>query len=90
MNNLYILISLKDKCLYIGYTNNIKNRLEKHNNGYVKATKNRRPLKLIYYEAYIFEKEAKQRKKYLKGGKGRSELKTQLNLTLNYYKYKFL
>ena len=42
------------------------------------ATKNRRPVKLIYYEAYLEQRDAKQREKYLKGGKGHSDLKIQL------------
>jgi len=84
---VYILISLKDRNLYTGYTNDLKSRIIKHNKGYVRATNKRRPLKLIYYEAYLYEREAKQREKYLKGGKGRNELKTQLKLTLTKYKY---
>ena len=87
MYYLYILISLKDRKLYIGYTKDIKARILKHKNGYVKATKNRRPLLLIYYEAYLFQKEAKQREKYFKGGKGKNDLKIQLHITLQKYKY---
>lgn len=75
---VYILFSEKDKRLYIGFTHNLVNRFNKHNNGYVRATKNRRPLKLLYYEAYLSETDAKIREVYLKGGKGRRELKTQL------------
>ena len=87
MYYLYILISLKDRKLYIGYTNDIKLRISKHKNGFVRATKNRRPLKLIYYEAYIFKKDAKQREKYFKGGKGKKELKIQLRITLEKCRY---
>lgn len=75
---VYILHSKKDGNLYTGYTPDLKGRLAKHNNGYVKSTKYRRPLELIYYEAYVMESDAKKREKYLKGGKGKSELSVQL------------
>jgi putative endonuclease len=75
---IYILFSKKDGKLYIGYTPDLKSRIKKHNSGYVLDTKNRRPLKLIYYESYLTESDAKRREKFLKGGKGREELKIQL------------
>lgn len=87
MYYVYLLISEKDKLLYIGYTNNLKNRLLKHNNGFVRATKNRRPLKLIYCEIYIDQNDAKRREKFLKGGKGRNELKVQLQNIFEKVKY---
>lgn len=75
---VYILFSEKDKKLYTGYSPDLKVRVKKHNDGYVKATKYRRPLKLIYYEVYKEELDAKRREIYLKGGKGKAELKIQL------------
>lgn len=74
----YILFSEKDKKLYIGYTPNLKERIEKHTKGFVRATKHRRPLRLIYYEAYLKRTDAKRREQFLKGGKGRDELRIQL------------
>lgn len=78
MYYVYILYSQKDGRLYIGSTSDLKARLQKHKNGYVVATKNRRPVELIYYEAYLELHDAKRRELFLKGGKGRSELKVQL------------
>jgi len=49
MYYVYVLLSEKDKKQYVGYTKNLKLRFEQHVNGLVKSTKNRRPLKLIYY-----------------------------------------
>jgi putative endonuclease len=74
----YILFSEKDQRLYTGYTPDLRRRIEKHQNGFVRATKFRRPLKLIYYESYLSKIDAKKREIYLKGGKGKSELKIQL------------
>ena len=46
----YTIQSKKDKTLYMGYTVDLKKRLEKHNKGLVESTKSKRPWKLIYYE----------------------------------------
>jgi len=74
----YILLSLKDKEHYIGYTNNLRKRLKEHNSGKNLSTKSRRPLKLIYFEACLDEDDAKQREKYLKGTIGRRYLTKRL------------
>lgn len=82
MHFTYILKSLKDYKLYIGYTNNLKNRINKHKEGKVISTKWRRPLKLIYYETYLSEEDAKRREKFLKTGWGRNYIKKYLKNTL--------
>lgn len=87
---VYILFSEIDKQFYTGFTDNLKSRFKAHINGYVKATKFRRPLKLIYYEGYLKESDARRREKYLKGGNGRGELKIQLKEILTELDYKFL
>jgi len=87
---IYILFSEKDKRLYTGFTPNLKSRFTAHTNGFVKATKFRRPLKLIYYEAYSNELDARRREKYLKGGNGRDVLKTQLKENFKQLGYKNL
>jgi len=66
MNYLYILKSLKDNNFYIGSTTDLKRRFQEHTKGLVVSTKNRRPLELIYYEAYKSEKDARNREKNLK------------------------
>ena len=85
---IYVLFSLKDKKLYIGYTANIKNRLKEHISGKVLSTKSRRPFKLIYFEYFTNIYDAKAREKYLKSGFGRSQLKLALKTTLKNLNYK--
>ena len=75
----YVLYSNKDKHLYIGSTPDLRKRILKHKTGRVRSTKNRRPLELIYYEAYILRVDALRREKYLKSGGGRKELSKQLD-----------
>lgn len=79
---VYILLSLKDKKFYTGFTSDLKNRLTEHAKGNVRSTKDRRPLKLIHYEYFINESDAKAREVFLKSGFGRNQLKESLKRTL--------
>jgi len=90
MYYVYVLFSLKDRKFYIGFTRNLKVRITQHKNGYVKSTRNRKSLILIYYEVYIQKADAEKREKYLKGGNGRSSLKIQLRDCLTKLRYKHL
>ena len=63
---LYVLKSKKDGNLYIGSTNDLRRRFKEHNDGKVFSTKFRKPLELIYYEAYKSEKDARKRESNLK------------------------
>jgi putative endonuclease len=58
---VYILQSLKNNKTYVGYTYEINQRLYKHNKGFVRSTKNERPLKLLISEEYETKAEAKKR-----------------------------
>jgi len=64
----YILKSLKNNSLYIGYTSDLRKRFERHNKGLNKATKPFIPYKLIHYEAFLNRIDAKRREVYLKSG----------------------
>jgi putative endonuclease len=78
MYYVYVLLSLKDKKKHVGYTKNLKLRFEQHQKGLVKSTKNRRPLKLIYYEACLDQQDATHREKYLKTFYGKMFIKSRL------------
>lgn len=79
---IYVLLSLKDKKFYIGFTSYLKNRLSEHAKRNVRSTKDRRPLKLIHYEYFINKADAKAREVFLKSGFGRNQLKQSLKRTL--------
>ena len=72
---LYILRSKKDRKLYVGQTNNLEERLKRHNSGEVQATRNRRPLVLIHNESYRTRSEAFKREQFLKSLWGGREKK---------------
>jgi putative endonuclease len=78
MYYIYILHSEKDNKRYIGYTKNLKLRFELQQKGKVESTKNRRPLKLIYYEACLNQQDATHREKYLKTYHGTMFIKQRL------------
>jgi putative endonuclease len=78
MYYVYVLQSNKDNKKYVGYTKNLKLRFEAHKKGKVLSTKNRRPLKLIYYEACENQQDATHREKYLKTYHGKMFLKNRL------------
>ena len=77
----YILKSEKDQKYYYGSTINLKNRLLAHHKGEVEATKFRRPLRLVYYEAYEQLIQARFREKQVKfSGSIRKQLHSRLTL----------
>ena len=75
---VYVLKSLADDGLYIGYTGDLKNRIESHTQGKVESTRNRLPLELIYYEACQRKDDAFRRERYLKTTYGRRYIKNRL------------
>jgi putative endonuclease len=71
-------MSEKDEKFYSGFTVNLKQRFEKHQKGEVESTANRRPLKLIYYEACLNRCDAVKREKYFKTYHGKMFIKKRL------------
>ena len=66
MNYTYIL-KCKDGSYYTGWTNDLKKRLQAHNDGKgAKYTKYRRPVQLVYYETFKSKQEAMSREYAIK------------------------
>ena len=74
----YVLQSEKDNKFYTGYTKDVELRFEQHQKGLVKSTKDRRPFKLIYFEACLNQQDATHREKYLKTYYGKMFLGNRL------------
>lgn len=83
MYYVYILKSRRNGKLYKGFTNNLKRRFKEHNSGNSTFTRNNDPWELIYYEAFLSEKDAKNEEKFLKSGKGKERIKYLLENLLN-------
>ena len=66
MNYTYIL-KCQDGSFYTGWTNDLEKRIQAHNAGKgAKYTRNRRPVKLIYWEEYETKGEAMKREYAIK------------------------
>jgi len=63
---VYVLQSKQDNArFYLGSTVDLRRRLEEHNQGDVKSTKHHQ-WTLVYYEAYVTERAAREREHKLK------------------------
>ncbi len=61
------MVECSDKTLYTGWTTDLKKRIQAHNAGRgAKYTRNKRPVRLVYYEEYETKGEALQREYALK------------------------
>jgi len=78
----YVLKSQRDKKLYIGYSADLEKRFLQHQKGEVESTKHRRPLDLVFYEAFKDKRDAIRREKYFKTDKGKSSLKQILRCSV--------
>jgi putative endonuclease len=70
-NMFYVyILKLKNGDYYIGYTDDLKRRLEEHQSGQVATTKRYLPLELVSYFAFKSKKKALSFERYLKTGSG--------------------
>ncbi len=77
MHYVYIL-KCSDGDNYIGCTNGLDDRLNRHSKGQIEATKNRLPIQLICYTVFQNKYTAYNFEKYLKSGSGRAFIKRHL------------
>ena len=80
---VYVLFSNKDDEFYIGYTQDLKRRINEHNAKKNFPTKGRLPFALIYIEMCTNKEDAERRENYLKTTQGRRFLKLRLRKFLN-------
>ena len=75
---IYVLNSKRDNNNYVGFTENLNERLNQYREGKVTSTKYRRPLELVYYEVSFDKEDALHRERYLKTTYGRRYIKNRL------------
>jgi len=63
---VYVIKSRINGSLYVGYSTDLKRRLDEHNKGEGVSTRSRAPFDLVYYEAYRSAADAKFREHNLK------------------------
>lgn len=88
MHGVYVLGSVKDGELYVGYSSDVKQRLADHQAGKVPATRRRLPINLLYCELHGSRKDAMHRELYLKSGWGRKYLSRTIPETLAAFRSK--
>ena len=71
----YIIYSEKLDRYYVGHTDNLSWRLERHNQGWGRFTKGGIPWELVYFEKYQTKKEALKRERDTKSQKSRKYIK---------------
>lgn len=66
-NNYTYIVECSDHTLYTGWTNDLEKRIRAHNEGKgAKYTKNRRPVRLVYFETFSTKEEAMSREYRIK------------------------
>lgn len=65
--NFTYIVECSDHTLYTGWTNDLDKRIQTHNEGKgAKYTKTRRPVRLVYFEAFETKEEAMSREYRIK------------------------
>jgi len=76
-------MSVKNNRLYVGSTNNLRRRFDEHNKGIGgKYTRDNRPYKLIFYEAFLSEEDSIRQELFYKSGYGKEVLKGKIKDSL--------
>ena len=72
---VYAIQSEIDGRIYVGFSQDVEQRIKWHNQGKTKSTKGYRPWKLIYIEKVKDRPAARKRELYLKSGCGKEFLR---------------
>ena len=87
MNWLVYMLECNDNTIYTGITNNLKERLKKHQSGNgAKYLKGRLPIKLMYKELFVNRSEATKREIFIK----KMSSKQKKGLIMSQSKYIFI
>lgn len=72
---VYAIASLNHNYIYVGMTQNIEERIKRHNDGRERTTKFYSPFELIYLEVCETRVQARVQEKYWKSGIGKEKLR---------------
>jgi putative endonuclease len=78
MFTVYAIKSISYNFIYVGITENLCQRLNRHNKGYNRSTKKFAPFELFYSENCSNGSEAREREKFLKSTSGKRLLRSIL------------
>jgi putative endonuclease len=74
---VYVLLCA-DGIFYTGFSSDLRRRVREHESGEVFSTRGRLPVKLVFYEAFLKEADARRRETYLKTSSGKRALKLMM------------
>jgi len=66
MHWVYVLKSGRERWIYVGRTKNLTRRLSLHRKGWIRSTRGKRPLEVVYFERHKLGRNAKARAKLLR------------------------
>jgi len=78
MKYFFYILECGDKGYYYGSTSNLKDRLNRHNRGYVSSTRHRRPVRLVFFEELTSKRDVLKRERQFKSGKTRKATRDKL------------
>jgi putative endonuclease len=76
---VYIIQSQKNKCFYIGSTQDLDRRLKEHESGKTRSLKNKGPFEIVRIEKFFEKSEAIKREHQIKKYKGGRAFKNLIN-----------
>ncbi len=80
---VYLIVEEKTGDTYIGYSSDLKKRIAPHQSGRGAKTTKHGNWRLVYYEAYLSEEDARSRERKLKHyGQARTHLLRRINNSL--------
>jgi putative endonuclease len=74
--SVYILKSLKDGTYYVGSTQSLSSRLERHDQGRARYTRNKIPWQLVYHEEHSDRSSAVAREREIKKRRSRGYIES--------------
>ena len=81
---VYILYSAKSDRFYVGSTNNLNDRIQRHNSGRSKYTKPGGPWELVYSKEYATKADAVKAEMYIKAQKSRNYIDSLIDILAMY------
>ena len=88
MYYVYIIYSEKVDKFYISYSEDLKERIARHNSGRSNFTSKGSPWVLVHYQGFLVKKDAQEEEKFLKTGKGRERTRYLLKTFIENKKWR--
>ena len=75
---VYVIEHQKTELIHVGFTQDLSKRLKEHNQKGFLTSKKENSWRVIYYEAYLHEIDARKREEYFRTHIGRNVIKQRI------------